>query len=92
LLPRPVDDSFLFSEEDVRWFFRRNWTAGSLEFFRAMPQDPDHKYVHMMHLDGFRPDLFKALLDANKLPHFQFIGRAWKVHYRSHNGGQNPKR
>src|SRR2546426_6656500 len=41
------------------------WTAGSLEFFRAIPENADDKYVHMMHLDGFRPDLFKALLDAN---------------------------
>jgi hypothetical protein len=49
------------------------WTAASLEFFRAIPQDEDHRYVHMMHLDGFRPDLFKALFDANKLPHFQFL-------------------
>ena len=32
----------------------------------------------MMHLDGFRPDLFKALLDANRLPHFQFLATRGK--------------
>ncbi len=48
------------------------------EFFRAIPEDPSHKYVHMMHLDGFRPDLFKALLDMNKLPTFQFLAERGK--------------
>jgi hypothetical protein len=50
----------------------------SLAFFKAIPVDADHKYVHMMHLDGFRPDLFKALFDANKLPHFQFLAERGK--------------
>jgi|GEM_PF-1889467 len=54
------------------------WTSASLEFFRTIPEDADRKYVHMMHLDGFRPDLFKALLDANKLPHFQFLAERGK--------------
>jgi len=54
------------------------WTPTSLEFFRSIPEDPDHKYVHMMHLDGFRPDLFKALLDTNRLPHFQFLAARGK--------------
>jgi len=56
----------------------RPWTPESLEFFRTIPEDADHRYVHMMHLDGFRPDLFKALLDANKLPHFQFLATRGK--------------
>jgi hypothetical protein len=32
----------------------------------------------MMHLDGFRPDLFKALLDAGKLPTFEFLAERGK--------------
>src|SRR5688572_4636431 len=51
---------------------------GSAEFFRAIPADEGQKYVHMMHLDGFRPDLFKALLDTNRLPHFQFLATRGK--------------
>jgi hypothetical protein len=50
----------------------------SAEFFRTIPPDEGHKYVHMMHLDGFRPDLFKALLDGNKLPTFQFLAERGK--------------
>jgi hypothetical protein len=50
----------------------------SAEFFRALPTDEGRKYVHMMHLDGFRPDLFKALLDRNKLPTFQFLAERGK--------------
>jgi hypothetical protein len=50
----------------------------SAEFFRTIPQDDGHKYVHMMHLDGFRPDLFKALLDTKKLPTFEFLAERGK--------------
>jgi hypothetical protein len=50
----------------------------SAEFFRAIPPDDGHKYVHMMHLDGFRPDLFKALLDMKKLPTFEFLAERGK--------------
>src|SRR5688572_11004365 len=63
------------SREDAR---KPEQPAASLEFFRTIPKDEAHKYVHMMHLDGFRPDLFKALFDMNKLPYFQFLAERGK--------------
>lgn len=31
------------------------------------------RHVHLMHLDGFRSDLFKKLLEGGHLPHFAFL-------------------
>ena len=33
----------------------------------------DFRHVHLMHLDGFRSDLFQALLEGGHLPHFSFL-------------------
>ena len=33
----------------------------------------DFQHVHLMHLDGFRPDVFRSLLEGGQLPHFKFL-------------------
>ena len=40
---------------------------------RGQPVPEDFRHVHLMHLDGFRPDVFKELLDSGQLPHFEFL-------------------
>jgi hypothetical protein len=34
-----------------------------------------------MHIDGARPDLFKQMLEAGQLPHFQFLLKRGKISY-----------
>lgn len=45
----------------------------SLGFWRGMKADDARKHAHFMHLDGWRADLFRALLDGGQLPHFSFL-------------------
>ena len=43
------------------------------EFFTQQKRNKDIKHVHLMHIDGVRPDIFKKMLKAGQLPHFQFL-------------------
>lgn len=38
-------------------------------------------HVHLMHLDGFRPDLFEQLLDGGQLPNFEFLRSRGRVSF-----------
>ena len=42
-------------------------------FFQDLPLDASKKHVHLMHLDGFRADAFKDLIEHGQLPHFNFL-------------------
>ncbi len=54
------------------------------DFFRQMPLDASRpRHVHFMHLDGFRSDLFKGLLEMGQLPHFKFLLSRGKVSYKA---------
>jgi hypothetical protein len=55
----------------------------TLEFFKSMPLGPGPRHVHLMHLDGFRADLFRALLEGGQLPNFLFLLQRGKVSYRA---------
>ncbi len=61
----------------------RSFASGDLtSFMQSLPAaDPARKHVHLMHLDGFRADVFKILLEKGRLPHFQFLLGRGKVAY-----------
>src|SRR5262249_46003925 len=52
-----------------------------LDFLRSQPRDPSVRHVHMMHLDGFHADLFRVMLEAGMLPHFDFLLSRGKLSY-----------
>jgi hypothetical protein len=40
-------------------------------------------HVQLIHVDGFRPDVFRALLDGGQLPHFRILADRGKVSYQA---------
>ena len=50
-------------------------------FFIRQMRNEDVRHVHLMHIDGVRPDLFKKMLKAGQLPHFQFLLKRGKISY-----------
>ncbi|MBI2027824.1 MAG: hypothetical protein HYS98_08525 [Deltaproteobacteria bacterium] len=58
-------------------------TEEQLQFFKNQKLDDFHKHVHEIHLDGYRPDLFKALLESGQLPHFAFLLSRGKVSFEA---------
>ncbi len=66
----PFRDGALDWQADLIW---PGLTARDLEFFNALPADPPRRHVHMMHLDGVRPDLFWEMLRHGQLPHFALL-------------------
>ncbi|MEW6054979.1 MAG: hypothetical protein AB1540_00055 [Bdellovibrionota bacterium] len=52
-----------------------------MAFFTKAKRDPLKRHVHMMHLDGFRSDLFEKLLKAGQLPHFSLLLARGRVSY-----------
>ncbi len=43
----------------------------------------NERHVHLMHLDGFRGDVFYDLLGHGQLPHFKFLLSRGKVSYKA---------
>ncbi|MCK5072949.1 MAG: hypothetical protein KAQ98_05945 [Bacteriovoracaceae bacterium] len=43
----------------------------------------DEKHVHLMHIDGVRPDVFKRLLESGQLPHFSFLASRGKISFNA---------
>jgi hypothetical protein len=41
------------------------------------------RHVQLIHVDGFRPDVFKTLLDRGMLPHFEYLLTRGKVSYEA---------
>lgn len=65
-----INDLLVFSNQETG-FFRHADTSG-------IP-----KHVHLMHLDGFRPDAFKTLLRKGQLPHFSFLLSRGKISFKA---------
>src|SRR5262245_23118438 len=55
--------------------------SASADFFRTQPRDPAVRHVHMMHLDGMHADIFRAMLEADMLPHFKLLLVRGKISY-----------
>ncbi len=56
---------------------------GDLTFFTLQSADSSRRFVHLMHLDGFRSDLFRALLEARMLPSFAVLAQRAKLSYQA---------
>ena len=59
-----------------------DWKAGmvwpglresQVEFFSTLEGNQGQRHVHLMHLDGYRRDLFRKMLQAGQLPHLAFL-------------------
>lgn len=53
------------------------------DFFKNIEKDLSRRHVHMMHLDGFRGDVFTDLLEHGQLPHFEFLLSRGKASYKA---------
>src|SRR5262245_32405295 len=53
------------------------WESGKCDAARS------GHHVQLIHVDGFRPDLFKALLEGDQLPHFKILVGQGKVSYEA---------
>ncbi|HXH32684.1 MAG TPA: hypothetical protein VNJ01_17935 [Bacteriovoracaceae bacterium] len=56
-------------------------SGNAANFLRHLPSDRERKHVHLMHLDGFRADVFQRLLQRGRLPHFEFLLNRGKISY-----------
>ena len=43
--------------------------------------EPGLRHVQLIHLDGFRSDVFATLLESGRLPHFEFLLSRGRVSY-----------
>ncbi|MEE8348117.1 MAG: hypothetical protein V3R94_00990 [Acidobacteriota bacterium] len=62
--------------ESFDWNAEMVWPGlqeGQVEFFSSSEGTQGKKHVHVMHLDGFRRDLFREMLRAGQLPHLAFL-------------------
>ena len=44
-------------------------------------EEPSARHVQFLHLDGFRSDVFRALLESGRLPHFEFLASRGRISY-----------
>jgi hypothetical protein len=51
------------------------------DFFVHQKRNKNIKHVHLMHIDGVRPDIFREMLAAGQLPHFKFLLQRGKISY-----------
>lgn len=51
----------------------------NMDFFRSDSVDVNQRFAYFMHLDGWRPDVFKAMLEAGQLPHFKMLLQRGKM-------------
>ena len=45
--------------------------------------EPPARHVQFIHLDGFRSDVFRALLESGRLPHFEFLVSRGRISYEA---------
>ncbi len=50
-----------------------------LKFFKELKLNHARKHAHLMHLDGFRPDLFDIMIRSGQLPNFHFLMQRAKL-------------
>ena len=43
--------------------------------------EPSARHVQFLHLDGFRSDVFRVLLESGRLPHFEFLLSRGRISY-----------
>ena len=43
--------------------------------------EPEGRHVQLIHLDGFRSDVFRALFESGRLPHFEFLLSRGRIAY-----------
>lgn len=60
----------------------RSTASSSSSFLQSLPPaDNERRHVHLMHLDGFRSDVFRTLLERGRLPHFEFLLGRGKISF-----------
>ncbi len=70
--------------EDSAYQPARSTASVPSVFMQSLPPvDPERKHVHLMHLDGFRSDVFKILLENGRLPHFEFLLGRGKISFEA---------